>query len=75
MYDEHGGCPSGGVVVKIEYISKKQCIVVATVDATVRQELGFQLQEKRIYVLEIAIENKIPIIYLVDSARFICQCR
>ena len=46
MYEEHGGCPSAGVVVKIGKISGKQCIVVAN-DATVKAGLGSQLQERK----------------------------
>jgi acetyl-CoA carboxylase carboxyltransferase component len=68
MYQEHGGCPSGGVVVKIGYIQKKQCIVVAN-DATVKAGAWFPITgKKNLRAQEIAIENKIPIIYLVDSA-------
>ena len=68
MYEEHGGCPCGGVVVKIGYISKKQCIVVAN-DATVKAGAWFPITgKKNLRAQEIAIENKIPIIYLVDSA-------
>jgi len=68
MYEEHGGCPSGGVVVKIGYISGKQCIVVAN-DATVKAGAWFPITgKKNLRAQEIAIENKIPIIYLVDSA-------
>ncbi len=68
MYQEHGGCPSGGVVVKIGYISGKQCIVVAN-DATVKAGAWFPITgKKNLRAQEIAIENKIPIIYLVDSA-------
>ena len=68
MYTEHGGCPSGGVVVKIGYISKKQCIVVAN-DATVKAGAWFPITAKKnLRAQEIAIENKLPIIYLVDSA-------
>ncbi|MAR62394.1 MAG: methylcrotonoyl-CoA carboxylase [Flavobacteriaceae bacterium] len=68
MYEDHGGCPSGGVVVKIGYISKKQCIVVAN-DATVKAGAWFPITgKKNLRAQEIAIENKIPIIYLVDSA-------
>ncbi len=48
MYMEHGGCPAGGVVVVMGYVSGRQCLVVAN-DATVKQEPGFRLQEKRIY--------------------------
>lgn len=68
MYAEHGGCPSGGVVVKIGYIRDKQCIVVAN-DATVKAGAWFPITgKKNLRAQEIAIENKLPIIYLVDSA-------
>ena len=68
MYAEHGGCPSGGVVVKIGYIQGKQCIVVAN-DATVKAGAWFPITgKKNLRAQEIAIENKLPIIYLVDSA-------
>ena len=68
MYKEHGGCPSGGVVVKIGYVSGKQCIVVAN-DATVKAGAWFPITgKKNLRAQEIAIENKLPIIYLVDSA-------
>ncbi|RYH74682.1 acyl-CoA carboxylase subunit beta [Flavobacteriaceae bacterium 144Ye] len=68
MYKEHGGCPSGGVVVKIGYIKGKQCIVVAN-DATVKAGAWFPITgKKNLRAQELAIENKLPIIYLVDSA-------
>ena len=68
MYIEHGGCPSGGVVVKIGYISGKQCIVVAN-DATVKAGAWFPITgKKNLRAQEISIENRLPIIYLVDSA-------
>ena len=68
MYQEHGGCPSGGVVVKIGFIKGKQCIVVAN-DATVKAGAWFPITgKKNLRAQEIAIENKLPIIYLVDSA-------
>ena len=68
MYKSHGGCPSGGVVVKIGYIKGKQCIVVAN-DATVKAGAWFPITAKKnLRAQEIAIENKLPIIYLVDSA-------
>ena len=68
MYEEHGGCPSGGVVVKIGYIQGKQCIVVAN-DATVKAGAWFPITAKKnLRAQEISIENKLPIIYLVDSA-------
>ncbi len=68
MYQEHGGCPSGGVVVKIGYVSGKQVIVVAN-DATVKAGAWFPITgKKNLRAQEIAIENRLPIIYLVDSA-------
>ncbi|MCF8274727.1 MAG: acyl-CoA carboxylase subunit beta [Flavobacteriaceae bacterium] len=68
MYEQHGGCPSAGVVVKIGYIKGKQCIVVAN-DATVKAGAWFPITAKKnLRAQEIAIENKLPIIYLVDSA-------
>lgn len=68
MYKEHGGCPAGGVVVKIGYISGKQCIVVAN-DATVKAGAWFPITgKKNLRAQEIALENRLPIIYLVDSA-------
>ncbi|WP_167597858.1 acyl-CoA carboxylase subunit beta [Leeuwenhoekiella sp. ZYFB001] len=68
MYEEHGGCPSGGVVVKMGHISGKQCIVVAN-DATVKAGAWFPITgKKNLRAQEISIENKLPIIYLVDSA-------
>ncbi|WP_158837232.1 acyl-CoA carboxylase subunit beta [Polaribacter sp. L3A8] len=68
MYAEHGGCPSGGVVVKMGYIKGKQCIVVAN-DATVKAGAWFPITgKKNLRAQEISIENKLPIIYLVDSA-------
>jgi acetyl-CoA carboxylase carboxyltransferase component len=68
MYAEHGGCPSGGVVVVMGYISGKQCIVVAN-DATVKAGAWFPITgKKNLRAQEISIENKLPIIYLVDSA-------
>nr|WP_299381870.1 carboxyl transferase domain-containing protein [Allomuricauda sp.] len=68
MYEEHGGCPSAGVVVKIGYIQGKQCVVVAN-DATVKAGAWFPITgKKNLRAQEISIENKLPIIYLVDSA-------
>ena len=68
MYTENGGCPSGGVVVKIGYIKGKQCIVVAN-DATVKAGAWFPITgKKNLRAQEIAMENRLPIIYLVDSA-------
>lgn len=68
MYEEHGGCPGGGVVVVIGYVSGKQCIVVAN-DATVKAGAWFPITgKKNLRAQEIAMENNLPIIYLVDSA-------
>ena len=68
MYKEHGGCPSGGVVVKIGYVSGKLCVIVAN-DATVKAGAWFPITgKKNLRAQEISIENKLPIIYLVDSA-------
>ena len=68
MYPEYGGCPSGGVVIKIGYIQGKQCMVVAN-DATVKAGAWFPITgKKNLRAQEIAIENRLPIIYLVDSA-------
>ena len=68
MYEDEGGCPSGGVVVKLGYVSGKQCIVVAN-DATVKAGAWFPISgKKNLRAQEIAMENRLPIIYLVDSA-------
>ena len=68
MYEEHGGCPAGGVVVVMGYVSKKLCLVVAN-DATVKAGAWFPITgKKNLRAQEIAMENHIPIIYLVDSA-------
>ena len=68
MYAEHGGCPSGGVVVGIGYVSGRQCVIVAN-DATVKAGAWFPITAKKnLRAQEIAMENRLPIIYLVDSA-------
>ncbi len=68
MYEEHGGCPSAGVVVVIAHVAKKRCVIVAN-DATVKAGAWFPMTAKKnLRAQEIAMENKIPIIYLVDSA-------
>lgn len=68
MYAEHGGCPAGGVIVVMGYVSKKQCLVVAN-DATVKAGAWFPITgKKNLRAQEIAMENRLPIIYLVDSA-------
>lgn len=68
MYTEHGGCPSGGVVVVLGYVKGRMCLVVAN-DATVKAGAWFPITgKKNLRAQEIAMENRIPIIYLVDSA-------
>jgi acetyl-CoA carboxylase carboxyltransferase component len=68
MYEAEGGCPAGGAVVMIGYIEKRQCIVVAN-DATVKAGAWFPISgKKNLRAQEIAMENRLPIIYLVDSA-------
>lgn len=68
MYKEEGGCPSAGVVVKIGYVAGRQCVVVAN-DATVKAGAWFPMTAKKnLRAQEIAMENRLPIIYLVDSA-------
>lgn len=68
MYEEHGGCPAGGVIVVIGYVSKRLVIIVAN-DATVKAGAWFPITgKKNLRAQEIAMENRIPIIYLVDSA-------
>ena len=68
LYAEHGGCPSGGVICGIGYVSGRQCVVVAN-DATVKAGAWFPITAKKnLRAQEIAMENRLPIIYLVDSA-------
>ncbi len=68
MYAEAGGCPSGGVITGIGYIQKKQCVIVAN-DATVKAGAWFPITAKKnLRAQEIAMENHLPIVYLVDSA-------
>lgn len=68
MYEEYGGCPAGGTVGGITYVSGKQCVVVAN-DATVKAGAWFPITAKKnLRFQEIAMENRLPIIYLVDSA-------
>jgi acetyl-CoA carboxylase carboxyltransferase component len=68
MYEEEGGCPSGGVVVIMGYIQGRQCLVVAN-DATVKSGAWFPITgKKNLRAQEIAMENKLPVVYLVDSA-------
>ncbi len=68
MYHEHGGCPAGGTVSGIGYVSGKQCVIVAN-DQTVKAGAWFPITgKKNLRMQEIAMENKLPVIYLVDSA-------
>lgn len=68
MYADYGGCPSAGVIVGIGYISGRQCVVVAN-DATVKAGAWFPMTvKKNLRAQEISIENRLPIVYLVDSA-------
>lgn len=68
MYEEHGGCPAGGVVIEIGYISGHQCVIIAN-DATVKAGAWFPITgKKNLRAQEIAMDNDLPIIYLVDSA-------
>lgn len=68
MYQEHGGCPAGGTVSGIGYVSGKQCVIVAN-DQTVKAGAWFPITgKKNLRMQEIAMENKLPVIYLVDSA-------
>ncbi len=68
MYEEHGGCPAGGTVSGIGYVSGKQCVIVAN-DQTVKAGAWFPITgKKNLRMQEIAMENKLPIIYIVDSA-------
>ncbi len=68
MYDEQGGCPAGGTVAGIGYVSGRQCVIVAN-DQTVKAGAWFPITgKKNLRMQEIAMENHLPIIYLVDSA-------
>lgn len=68
MYKEYGGCPSGGVVTVIGYIKGRQCVIVAN-DATVKAGAWFPITAKKnLRAQEVAMENMLPIVYLVDSA-------
>jgi acetyl-CoA carboxylase carboxyltransferase component len=68
MYEEQGGCPAGGTVAGVGYVSGRQCVVVAN-DQTVKAGAWFPITgKKNLRMQEIAMENKLPVIYLVDSA-------
>lgn len=68
MYEEQGGCPAGGTVAGVGYVSGRQCVIVAN-DQTVKAGAWFPITgKKNLRLQEIAMENHLPIIYLVDSA-------
>src|SRR5690606_28842416 len=68
MYSEYGGCPAAGVICGIGYVSGRQCMIIAN-DATVKAGAWFPMTAKKnLRAQEIAIENRLPVIYLVDSA-------
>jgi 3-methylcrotonyl-CoA carboxylase beta subunit len=68
MYAEQGGCPAGGTVAGVGYVSGRQCVIVAN-DQTVKAGAWFPISgKKNLRLQEIAMENRLPVIYLVDSA-------
>ncbi|HJU46347.1 MAG TPA: carboxyl transferase domain-containing protein, partial [Chitinophagaceae bacterium] len=68
MYEEQGGCPAGGTVAGIGYVSGRQCVILAN-DQTVKAGAWFPITgKKNLRMQEIAMENNLPVIYLVDSA-------
>src|SRR6201996_5021879 len=68
MYKEHGGCPAGGTVAGLGYVAGRQCVIVAN-DNTVKAGAWFPITgKKNLRMQEIAMENNLPIIYIVDSA-------
>jgi 3-methylcrotonyl-CoA carboxylase beta subunit len=68
MYKDQGGCPSGGVVAGLGYVQGRLCMIVAN-DATVKAGAWFPITAKKnLRAQEIAMENRLPVIYLVDSA-------
>jgi acetyl-CoA carboxylase carboxyltransferase component len=75
MYAAEGGCPSGGVVTGIGYVEGRPCVIVAN-DATVKAGAWFPITAKKnLRAQEISMENRLPIVYLVDSAGCSCPCR
>ncbi len=75
MYEEVGGCPAGGVIVKIGKVQGIPCVIVAN-DATVKAGAWFPITAKKnLRAQEIAMQNRIPIIYLVDSAGVYLPCK
>ena len=68
MYEEHGGCPAGGTVAGVGYVRGRQCVIVAN-DQTVKAGAWFPITgKKNLRLQEIALQNHLPVIYLVDSA-------
>jgi 3-methylcrotonyl-CoA carboxylase beta subunit len=68
MYEEYGGCPAGGTVSGIGYVSGRQCVIIAN-DQTVKAGAWFPITgKKNLRMQEIAMENHLPVIYIVDSA-------
>ena len=68
MYEEQGGCPSAGTVAGIGYVSGRQCVILAN-DQTVKAGAWFPITgKKNLRLQEIAMENKLTVIYIVDSA-------
>jgi acetyl-CoA carboxylase carboxyltransferase component len=68
MYEEEGGCPAGGTVAGVGYVSGRQCVIVAN-DQTVKAGAWFPITgKKNLRLQEISLQNNLPIIYLVDSA-------
>lgn len=68
MYQEHGGCPAAGTVAGLGYIHGRQCVIVAN-DNTVKAGAWFPITgKKNLRLQEIAMENKLPVVYIVDSA-------
>jgi len=68
MYSEYGGCPAGGTVAGVGYISGRQCVILAN-DQTVKAGAWFPITgKKNLRMQEIAMENNLPVVYLVDSA-------
>ncbi len=68
MYPEHGGCPAGGTVAGLGYVCGRQCVIVAN-DNTVKAGAWFPITgKKNLRMQEIAMENNLPVIYIVDSA-------
>ena len=68
MYEEQGGCPAGGTVAGVGYVSGRQTVIIAN-DQTVKAGAWFPITgKKNLRLQEIAMENHLPVIYLVDSA-------